>query len=305
MGKDHQKLLNNLEELRKRVGLTQEELSVQAEVSRKSINAIENGVIDRDAWEVGMAIRDAYGRQDFRTRQAGTPYTNSKGESKLTTYRAGGTGDLTNQKEFNLTNIIPLTEAINKTKGNPRKLEKVLMQIKGVGEGKKGFIGHLIGMGSSPTIDAVELNIWLTGRGSTTRASESMKKRTALAKNAGGKQQQKLYDRITKRIKQLRKSVPEGSKIPVDVAPHILHHWIWDAGKGLETTHEGVYHAMVRFSPARTLNNRGGAIYTTEQGHKAIQTSSRAGVRVYDSAGTRIGPVFASVEKAERHLNKQ
>ena len=44
MGKDHQKLLNNLEELRKRAGLTQEELSVQAEVSRKSINAIENGI---------------------------------------------------------------------------------------------------------------------------------------------------------------------------------------------------------------------------------------------------------------------
>ena len=44
MGKDHQKLLNNLEELRKRAGLTQEELSDQAEVSRKSINAIENGV---------------------------------------------------------------------------------------------------------------------------------------------------------------------------------------------------------------------------------------------------------------------
>jgi putative transcriptional regulator len=44
MGKDHQKLLNNLEELRKRAGLTQEELSIQAEVSRKSINAIENGV---------------------------------------------------------------------------------------------------------------------------------------------------------------------------------------------------------------------------------------------------------------------
>jgi putative transcriptional regulator len=44
MGKDHQKLLNNLAEHRKLVGLTQEELSVQAEVSRKSINAIENGV---------------------------------------------------------------------------------------------------------------------------------------------------------------------------------------------------------------------------------------------------------------------
>lgn len=44
MGKHHQKLLNNLEELRKLAGLTQEELSVKAEVSRKSINAIENGV---------------------------------------------------------------------------------------------------------------------------------------------------------------------------------------------------------------------------------------------------------------------
>ena len=44
MGKHHQKLLNNLEELRKRAGLTQQELSEAAEVSRKSINAIENGI---------------------------------------------------------------------------------------------------------------------------------------------------------------------------------------------------------------------------------------------------------------------
>ena len=44
MGRDHHKLLNNLEEFRKTAKLTQEELSVKAEVSRKSINAIENGV---------------------------------------------------------------------------------------------------------------------------------------------------------------------------------------------------------------------------------------------------------------------
>ena len=44
MGKHHQNLLNNLEELRKATGLTQQELSESAEVSRKSINAIENGV---------------------------------------------------------------------------------------------------------------------------------------------------------------------------------------------------------------------------------------------------------------------
>jgi len=44
VGRSHEKLLNNLEELRKLAGLTQQELSESAEVSRKSINAIENGI---------------------------------------------------------------------------------------------------------------------------------------------------------------------------------------------------------------------------------------------------------------------
>jgi putative transcriptional regulator len=44
LGKHHQKLLNNLAELRKAASLTQQELSERAEVSRKSINAIENGI---------------------------------------------------------------------------------------------------------------------------------------------------------------------------------------------------------------------------------------------------------------------
>ena len=44
VGKSHEKLLNNLEELRKAANLTQQELSESAEVSRKSINAIENGI---------------------------------------------------------------------------------------------------------------------------------------------------------------------------------------------------------------------------------------------------------------------
>ena len=44
MGKNHKKLINFLEELRKDAGLTQQQLSDFAEVSRKSINAIENGI---------------------------------------------------------------------------------------------------------------------------------------------------------------------------------------------------------------------------------------------------------------------
>ena len=44
MGKNHQNLLNNLEELRKASNLTQQDLSESAGVSRKSINAIANGI---------------------------------------------------------------------------------------------------------------------------------------------------------------------------------------------------------------------------------------------------------------------
>jgi putative transcriptional regulator len=44
MGRHHSKLLNNLERMRIQADLTQQELSESAEVSRKSINAIENGV---------------------------------------------------------------------------------------------------------------------------------------------------------------------------------------------------------------------------------------------------------------------
>tara|TARA_X000000368_G_C23022884_1_gene708828 strand:+ start:75 stop:290 length:216 start_codon:yes stop_codon:yes gene_type:complete len=44
LGRNHKNLLNNLEEIRKSAGLTQQDLSESANVSRKSINAIENGI---------------------------------------------------------------------------------------------------------------------------------------------------------------------------------------------------------------------------------------------------------------------
>jgi putative transcriptional regulator len=44
LGRNHKNLNNNLEEIRKSVGMTQLQLSESADVSRKSINAIENGV---------------------------------------------------------------------------------------------------------------------------------------------------------------------------------------------------------------------------------------------------------------------
>jgi hypothetical protein len=82
-----------------------------------------------------------------------------------------------------------------------------------------------------------------------------------------------------------------------------------ESGKGLAgsyvvVTKSGTGSGGAKFSPARSLNNRGGAVYNTPEGHRAVQTSSRAGVRVYGPTGRRIGPVFGSVEAAERYLSK-
>jgi len=89
--------------------------------------------------------------------------------------------------------------------------------------------------------------------------------------------------------------------IPPDVAA--------DAGLGNRRSNRGSVPndrggTSARFSPARQLNNRGGAIYLDGYGFRAVQTSSRAGVRVYSDKGRRVGPVFSSVEKAQDHLEK-
>jgi len=44
MSSDHAELKNNLKEYRKKLALTQEALAKKVQVSRKSINAVENGV---------------------------------------------------------------------------------------------------------------------------------------------------------------------------------------------------------------------------------------------------------------------
>ena len=64
------------------------------------------------------------------------------------------------------------------------------------------------------------------------------------------------------------------------------------------------YSPEVKLNKTRDLNKRGGAIYTNERGDRAVQTSLRAGIRIYSTQGKRIGPVFKSIEKAERHLAK-
>lgn len=212
------------------------------DAGQRALDAIEQGVIDHDAWQNGMDFRALFGRFDFIPSDQ----------------RTGGTGKLANPgKEFNLTNIMDLTRELNSAKGDPDSIKETLLKVKGISDGKTGFIGHLLGMGAFGTIDAVELNYWLTGSGRTHNASTAAKKRVQVAKSASSAVSRDLYQRIQRRLEFLRDVTEGGENIPMEVAPHIIHHWLWDKAKGLETTHKGLYESMVKHQPASDVDPLG------------------------------------------------
>lgn len=58
----------------------------------------------------------------------------------------------------------------------------------------------------------------------------------------------------------------------------------------------------IRFSPTRPLNKRGGMLYNTESGHRAIQLSDRSKIRIYGPAGKRIGLLYDDIDAANEAI---
>jgi SAM-dependent methyltransferase len=198
---------------------------------QKALNAIEQGVFDPEAWSEGAGVRKSFGDDRFGTLNA--------------------FGPLRQSGQYNFTNIGELTAAINAARGDVPTIEKILSRVNGIGAGKLGFIKHMIGLGDSPTIDAVEINHWLAGQGdigsSTTPGAQLAREVKAASsdKRVGGL----LGQRITEQFAKLRE-MGVGADIPEDVFNHVMHHWIWDKAKGLETTHAGMYHALLNAKEA-------------------------------------------------------
>lgn len=101
--------------------------------------------------------------------------------------------------------------------------------IWGVGAAKTGFIASLLGRGDIPTADAREIQFWWRNRARYTKAQ-----RDRLMREFGAK--------LEKRLKALRVTVPS------ELAPfyqHLVHHAIWDAVGGTQTTHADVASCMM------------------------------------------------------------
>lgn len=209
-----------------------------------ALDDLEKGIVNESAFNELEAIRRSYGKNNFRLNSV-------FGNRKADRFIYGQKPEKKN--EFNLANVIDLTNAINETKGDNAKIQELLTRVKGISEGKKGFIGHMLGIGNMPTVDAVELNFWFTGKGEAkVKDLDEIKAQTitAIRENISALNED-VYKEISGRIKQLSEQIAAkypGVKIPEEAMQHVLHHWIWDKARQSATTHQGMYRALGQYS---------------------------------------------------------
>ena len=192
---------------------------------KAALDAIEAGNATPDMLESLLTMRDAFGRNDIRNNAL----------------RVGG-------RQRTLANIAEVADEINAAKGNVEQIGKALTSLTGIAGGKIGFIKHLLGLGDTSTVDAVELNFWLTGKGSTRQQDGTRQELVRNLKERGLKNPS-ISKLVTDRIGQQVARLARQYDLDPEVASHIIHHWLWDTAKDATTTHKGMMEAQARYMP--------------------------------------------------------
>jgi hypothetical protein len=195
------------------------------DAGQKALDNFEAGRFSPDDWKELVAIRKAYGDDRFNNLGAFNP--------------------------DNIRTMDRVLADLNASRADTGKVMDAVQQLRGIKTGKKGFIAHLLGIGDVPTIDAVEINFWLTGKADIGKLNT---RKATLARSvkesiSDRRVSQEMFRRIDQRINALRDEVPGGADISPEVWSHVMHHWLWDKSKGIETTHEGMYRAQAQFMP--------------------------------------------------------
>ena len=195
------------------------------ESGQRALNNAERGAFNPSDWQEMVALRKAYGDDRFATLRAFTPE--------------------------NIARMPNVLSEINASKGNTDSVMTAVQKLNGISTGKKGFISHLLGIGDVPTIDAVEINFWLTGRGDVGKLTGKRADLVRSIKKSSGDERvgNELFRRIDNRINGLRDQVQGGAEVAPEVWSHVMHHWLWDKAKKIETTHAGMYKAQAQFMP--------------------------------------------------------
>jgi len=147
---------------------------------------------------------------------------------------------------YNMTNICALTDALNECHGDSACLDGVIGRVSGVGAGKLGFMKHLVGLGDTPTVDAIEVNFWLTGKADVRQLNDEDGR--LVRSTAYWEHDRTVRAYLLGRFRQLfaqMRAAGIGADLDPDVYAHIVHHWLWDKAKGARTEHVGMYEGQM------------------------------------------------------------
>ena len=206
-----------------------------------ALDAAEQGNYDPALWQELIDWRKSYGRPQDTIRMF-------EGEEK----RLKRTGEL---RQGQMRTTKEITDRVNnvglrigKQEAGIDELVAELTLLTGIAEAKGPFMAHLLGLGGQLTMDAVEMNYWLTGQGDVGKLEASKKAfKEQVEKDSKMKTalREEVTDRLQAMIEDGRIKMPK--EITPDMAMHIMHHWIWDRAKGIETTHKGMYQTMALY----------------------------------------------------------
>lgn len=200
-----------------------------------ALNALEDGTVESALWGSLARIRKlAFGYDIFGG-------SNVFGES-CDLAKSAKSANI-----YNLRNIHELTDKLNECRGNTGCIDNLLLKMGAISYGKKGFIKHLLGLGNDATLDAIEINFWITGDADGKTLNEARQRLQSIAKDWMNTEQVRAYlkERLDTIFAEMRDK-GLAADLSEDVWAHVIHHWIWDKAKGTETTHQGVYDAMER-----------------------------------------------------------
>lgn len=305
---------------------------------KRALDNVESGNFNPEDWRIMQRIRELGG--DDRVRNLGmllregqrdTWQLTEKAKSKATIYNEDGTPKLAldenglvktktvmhNDGDFTMAFIDEATQLVNETRGDAEQLKDVLERFKGIKAAKSPFMGHLLGFGGDITLDAVEMNYWLSGGGDIKQLGRGVNKSDAkLAAETELKKlvefvkhdkvaQVELKTRIRAAMRKMRDMTPSAQGIPDSAFYHVMHHWVWDAAKNATTTHEGMYEAMRRYSPfsEATTETLGDVTVTTDKSGMKMTQRGSGGVRLYAPDGKLVG-VFGGVAEAIRKASR-
>jgi flagellum-specific peptidoglycan hydrolase FlgJ len=203
---------------------------------QRAINAIEEGEFIPEAWDDLRKARAAFGSDTVGGNGALRPLTPAevaRGEANLTNL-SGWTAEMNE-------GIARLRAAGREDEIGPWLTDHA-KKLKGIGVGKSAFIKQLLGMGDAATIDAREINYWLSGTGllspSDTHRGAQLARAASQWWGSEPRVAQALAPRIQAAIADLGTRYPELVEgVHPEAAGGFLHHWIWDKSGRSTTAH--------------------------------------------------------------------